>query len=349
MQRMRGRDVTAGVAEMHGWRESMEDEHIALHFESLGSVFAVCDGHAGNMCSKFVIDTLRKEARLLLLNVMGAKDVSKIMCDFFIATDKSFLEQKSSDDKSGTTCVLVIVETASSRATIAHVGDSRVACGHLQTCEIIDYGGSEGALTSDHSPGREDERLRIGRAGSWTSDSSGTMRVEGSLAVSRAFGDGEYKARGSRESAVIATPEVMQILWAKQNFLMLSCDGVTEGNLTTINAARLAAEELARTGDAAAGARAVCKAAFAAGSLDNITCMVIMASEYVKDDLPPEELEQAQPRMLTDSSYRSAVAAFLQRVSPSAVFSSSVGCAQEGYAGDLLPCSSRPSNSFFCG
>lgn len=323
MERVRGSVLTAGIAEMHGWREDMEDTHVAIHHDPRGSLFAVCDGHAGKACASFVAETLRNDSSRLLEEVANAEDVQEVLKDFFLATDREFAELKTTKDKSGTTCVLALVETSTSRVTVAHVGDSRVACGHLATGQIIDYGGSDGALTTDHSPGREDERLRIQQAGSWVSDVAGISRVEGTLAVSRAFGDFDYKTTGSAASAVTARPEVVQVFWSAENFLLLCCDGVTEGNLTTVDATRIASHELRRTADAAAAARAVCKAAFAAGSMDNISCIVVAAAVMEKENLPSEELEQAAPRLHRDEPYQRAHEAFNRRASPWAVLSSS--------------------------
>ena len=348
MERVRGSALTAGIAEMHGWREDMEDMHVAIHHEPRGSLFAVCDGHAGKACASFVAETLRNDSSRLLADVANAQDdVRVVLRDFFISTDNAFAEMRTAEDRSGTTCVLVLVETATSRVTVAHVGDSRAACGHLATGQLVDYGGSDGALTTDHSPGREDERSRIQQAGSWVSDVAGTYRVEGSLAVSRAFGDFEYKTVESSASAVIADPEVVQVLWSPQNFLLLCCDGVTEGNLTTADATRIASQELHRTADAAAAARAVCKAALAAGSMDNISCIVVAAAEIEKEHLPLEELEQTPPRLLGNETYQRAHEAFSRRASARAVLSSSPcfpGRTRED-ARLLIPSPAPPSHS----
>eukprot|EP00850_Spirogloea_muscicola_P010354 SM000060S19686 [mRNA] locus=s60:512847:523180:- [translate_table: standard] len=83
-------------------------------------------------------------------------------------------------------------------------------------------------LTTDHAPDRPDERCRIETAGGRvlrSSNSGGPWRVDGRLAVSRAFGDLEY-----RESGVIAVPEVpaWREIAASEVLLALVTDGILE-------------------------------------------------------------------------------------------------------------------------
>jgi protein phosphatase 1L len=78
------------------------------------------------------------------------------------------------------------------RLLVANVGDSRA---------VVCISGEAIAFSTDHKPNRTDERQRIEDAGGvvmW----SGTWRVGGVLAVSRAFGDRLLK------KYVVADPEI---------------------------------------------------------------------------------------------------------------------------------------------
>ena len=87
-------------------------------------------------------------------------------------------EVASGEDKSGTTAVGALI--TDKYLIIANCGDSRgVACTH----------GKPVLATQDHKPSNEPERERIQNAGG----SVMIQRVNGSLAVSRALGDFEYK------------------------------------------------------------------------------------------------------------------------------------------------------------
>ena len=71
------------------------------------------------------------------------------------------------------------------RAYCCNVGDSRT---------VLSRAGRAIALSNDHKPSREDEAARIKAAGGFIIN----KRVMGELAVSRAFGDSEFK-KGIRE------------------------------------------------------------------------------------------------------------------------------------------------------
>jgi serine/threonine protein phosphatase PrpC len=102
-------------------------------------------------------------------------------------------------------------------------------------------------LSRDHKPSREDEARRIREAGGFVING----RVMGELAVSRAFGDAEFKkgiksiiedegvdmGAGSAASAeeqkswdqplITAEPEIESLTLSEDdNFILLACDGL---------------------------------------------------------------------------------------------------------------------------
>merc|ERR1712004_455450 len=97
----------------------------------------------------------------------------------------------------------------------ANLGDSRA---------VLSRDGRALALSLDHKPDRDDEAERIESAGGFVS----FRRVLGRLAVSRAFGDAEYKTgKGGSEPLVIAKPEIrVEKVTANDEFLLLGCDGL---------------------------------------------------------------------------------------------------------------------------
>ncbi|CAM9932080.1 unnamed protein product, partial [Hapterophycus canaliculatus] len=74
-----------------------------------------------------------------------------------------------------TTCLVI-----GSRLYMANVGDSRT---------VVCRGGKLWMASLDHKPSRADEQERVQRAGGFVAH----RRVMGELAVSRAFGDSEFK------------------------------------------------------------------------------------------------------------------------------------------------------------
>jgi serine/threonine protein phosphatase PrpC len=117
--------------------------------------------------------------------------VEEALMEAFVATDGDFL---ASGGQAGSTASTVLV--LGNRAYCGNVGDSRtVLC---RTAEEGGGGGGRGgsslsvhavALSEDHKPTREDEAARIKAAGGFIIN----KRVMGELAVSRAFGDAEFK------------------------------------------------------------------------------------------------------------------------------------------------------------
>lgn len=316
MERQRSAGIASGVAEMHGWRLEMEDTYVCIHYEGRGGLFAICDGHAGRTCATFVAEVLRERAFQILDAMVETGDAGKVLGATFREIDLSFAEEHGTQDKSGCTCVTVLFldRPDGHDIVVAHVGDSRAALGNVTECKLLERGGSEGALTTDHSPGRKDETLRIERAGGWVSEICGIHRIGGALAVSRAFGDMEYKTGGVTEAPLVnAVPEVCETHCSPQDFVVLFCDGANEGSLTSRDIARMAAISLKTTGDPAMAARAVCRAALQSGSKDNITCMVVCGASLGQEVLVSEELEEATCVFPHDQEYMHAYNSFGSR------------------------------------
>jgi len=125
-------------------------------------------------------------------------------------------EMVSGEDRSGSTAVCALVSP--NKIYFGNCGDSR---GMLVRNNKIQF------TTQDHKPVNPTERERIQNAG-------GTVmiqRVNGSLAVSRALGDYEYKqveGKGPCEQLVSPEPEVSIIDRDREGdqFVVLACDGI---------------------------------------------------------------------------------------------------------------------------
>lgn len=147
------------------------------------------------------------------------EDVSKgIHCGFLQLDSRmrELPEVSSGEDKSGSTAVCAFVSPR--QVFIANCGDSRA---------VLSRDGVPVFSTRDHKPALPAERERIQNAG-------GTVmiqRVNGSLAVSRALGDYEYKnvtGRGQCEQLVSPEPEIVvrERDDDHDEFLILACDGI---------------------------------------------------------------------------------------------------------------------------
>ncbi|KEP62283.1 UNVERIFIED_CONTAM: protein phosphatase 2C domain-containing protein [Hammondia hammondi] len=155
------------------------------------------------------------------------------------------------------------------RLHIANVGDSRA----MLVLEDEYY-----EMTKDHKPDDPEEKSRILRAGAVVTSSEGTSvsRINGSLALSRSFGDFSLKqGSGSTPDAVISTPDVRQFYAGYNDLLILFCDGVTEPAASSWpQVAAYTREIFAQTSDVVKTAVALAEQAYEAGSQDNLSAVV---------------------------------------------------------------------------
>lgn len=217
-----GNGIKYGVSAMQGWRMEMEDAHICSTSLPCGnSFFGVFDGHAGPKVAKYSAEHLQKT----ITDSFPTSDISSLKSTVieesiksgFLKLDDSMRDDwVSGKDRSGTTAIVTLITP--SEIIFANCGDSRgIMCKNRQ----VHF------ATMDHKPYNEAERDRIEKAG-------GTVmmqRVNGSLAVSRALGDFDYKRSvdvGACEQLVSPEPEVTFISRHDKDdqFLILACDGI---------------------------------------------------------------------------------------------------------------------------
>uniref|UniRef100_A0A0G4GC43 PPM-type phosphatase domain-containing protein n=1 Tax=Chromera velia CCMP2878 TaxID=1169474 RepID=A0A0G4GC43_9ALVE len=222
-----------GCAGEQGFRQQMEDEDVSLQDmgvaeKRLCSFFAVYDGHGGRTCAEFVRDNLHMKILKRLRGKGGIDSARRAfrflhgsLLEAFRDTDEAFLRHKELS-RPGSGCAAVVVILVGGWIWCANCGDSRA---------VLCRGGKAVQLSSDHKPDREDELHRISKAGGFVS----FRRVLGRLAVSRAFGDFDYKVRtdtqesGRTDQAPLVTsvPEVrVERLQHNDDFLLLACDGL---------------------------------------------------------------------------------------------------------------------------
>ena len=101
----------------------------------------------------------------------------------FKQVDDEFLQIARQDcSPDGTTCLLGML--VNGKLTVANIGDS--------IATLVRHDGSWVQMNSEHTPNRQDERMRIEAANGCVFSN----RVNGELSVSRAFGDIEMNRNG---------------------------------------------------------------------------------------------------------------------------------------------------------
>jgi protein phosphatase len=253
-----------GSACVNGHRESMEDAHVVHQADGWG-LFGVFDGHVNDLCSQYLEEEWAKFARSLTFAQLPLSDeMIKQTC---LRIDKQYLDAKRTGGSTGTFFIAHKTGPNSIHLTVGNVGDSRVLVGQKGTCL---------AMTTDHKPNDPEERRRIIACKGHVENN----RVNGSLALSRAFGDGDYKRNGDDQlqQQVIALPDVTHIDLSLDgsDYAVVACDGVFEGNFSNEQVIQFVNEQLA-TGekDLAYIANKVCVEAIVRGSKDNISCMIV--------------------------------------------------------------------------
>ncbi|CAL8353934.1 unnamed protein product [Lota lota] len=218
------RGVSYGVASMQGWRSQMEDAHTCmaqLKGElAAWSYFAVFDGHAGSTvaqyCSRNLLDHILATGALKAEE--DPEEVKEGIGSGFLAIDSHMhqLTRRDAWERSGSTAAAVFVSPH--HLYFVNCGDSRT---------LLCRGGEVAFCTEDHKPCNPRERERIQNAGG----SVTLQRVNGSLAVSRALGDFNFKEvdrRPQTEQLVSPEPEVYETQRSGDHdeFVILACDGV---------------------------------------------------------------------------------------------------------------------------
>lgn len=259
-ERAGGAHFRVGSSCVNGHRDNMEDAHSVVIKDGFG-FFGIFDGHVNARCSAY----LEKEFTETMSQVTAPLSDERVK-EIALEIDKKFLLSEQEGGSTGT-WVLAYVEGAVVHLQVGNVGDSRVLVGRAGQCF---------PLTNDHKPNLDAERRRIVECGGRVENN----RVDGSLAISRAFGDRDYKRFGDDQllQKVIALADVshMDVDLNSGDFCVLGCDGVFEGQFSNQEVVAFVAEELKRTTDLADIAGRVCEEAVARGSKDNISCMVVM-------------------------------------------------------------------------
>lgn len=112
-----------------------------------------------------------------------------------MALDEKVGKEDYAADTGSTSCVILITET---KIYCANAGDSRGVLSNKKDAY---------PLSEDHKPDNTLENARIAKAGHHVEDN----RVDGNLALSRAFGDFQYKDKSGispEEQAVTAAPDI---------------------------------------------------------------------------------------------------------------------------------------------
>lgn len=229
------------------------------------SIAAVFDGHSGWQCSQYLSQHLIP-AMALHPKFLENKIEPAILDTFRNMDAKINNILRKEECTAGSTGIVAVYDGRKHVLTVANVGDSMC---------VLSRSGRAVKLHRVHrvfdSPEYEEERKRIEATGSRIVNN----RVDGVLAISRAFGDIALKGNPKTPGPVIAVPDVVaEVITPMTEFGIIASDGlwdVMEPQLSVNFVRKL----LNKKNDLQEAAAELAREALARGSLDNVTILIL--------------------------------------------------------------------------
>ncbi|KAJ0241514.1 protein phosphatase 2C 17 [Hirschfeldia incana] len=239
-------------------KHPMEDYHVAKLINVKGNelgLFAIFDGHSGDQVAaylqKHLFSSILKDGDFLV-------DPRRTIAKAYINTDQTILSDTCNSDlwSGGSTAVTALLINGKV-LWIANVGDSRA---------IVSRRGKATQISVDHDPDNDAERSMIESKGGFVTNRPGDVaRVNGILAVSRAFGNKDLKAFMNRE------PDIRDVeIDSHTEILILASDGISKvmSNQEAVDIAK-------KIKDPKKAAKQLVVEALKRNSKDDISCIVV--------------------------------------------------------------------------
>ena len=257
-----------GIFHDIGYRNTFEDTYKIIQDLNINSeykpqsYYAVFDGHGGEEVSKYLEKVLHKNIIKEILNTnksITIDDLKNILKNAFYKTDVELANKRL---LSGSTAVVSLV--FGDYIITANVGDSR---------SILSSDKKAIDLSFDQKPNRKDEYERINNNGGFVKHG----RVNGQLAVSRAFGDFRLKnLQNLKNSPVISDPEItVHKIKKSDKYLILACDGLWDV-YNSNDVVNYIESQMNKHGNIQICTRnLVLSAIHEKGSTDNVSCLIV--------------------------------------------------------------------------
>lgn len=272
--------VDVSIDTRQGARDHMEDVADCVTLPD-GRIFViVCDGHGGRHAAQFALARItqsvlqfKPDQSDLAGVIKAASDAWDVQCLSKLGAvryPQSDAERKAvfraapseyADNEwhSGTTVVCVLLDLGTKTGVIANLGDSR--------CVWKDFtakGRTRVTSTRDHEPKSTD----FGPLGGTIVHAEDDVpRINGDLAVGRAFGDNSAELMGS----VNHTPKISRCMWTDHLRVILGSDGVWDvvKNCQAMQRSKRTGECVVRN------AGELVDLAMQRGTQDNVTAVVV--------------------------------------------------------------------------
>ncbi|MED6125439.1 hypothetical protein PIB30_068588 [Stylosanthes scabra] len=247
--------ITHGFHLVKGRSDHAMEDYLVAQFKQVEDhelgLFAIFDGHSGHS----VPDYLRSH---LFDNIINEPDFwtdpANAVKRAYSVTDSTILEKSGELGRGGSTAVTAILINCQ-KLIVANIGDSRA---------VLSVNGEAKQLSVDHEPNTEWEDIK--NRGGFVSNFPGDVpRVDGQLAVSRAFGDKSLKKHLSSDPYV-----TVELIGDGAEFIILASDG-----LWKVMSNQEAVDAIKDIKDARSAAKHLTEAAVNRKSSDDISCVVV--------------------------------------------------------------------------
>ncbi|CAI8606919.1 unnamed protein product [Vicia faba] len=247
--------VTHGFHLVKGTSNHPMEDYLVAEFKHVDDnelgLFAIFDGHAGHTVPDYLrshlFDNIINEPHFLT-------DPADSVKRAYSVTDSTILEKSGELGKGGSTAVTAILINCQ-KLVVANIGDSRA---------VLSENGLAIPLSVDHEPTTESDDIK--NRGGFVSNFPGDVaRVDGQLAVSRAFGDKSLKIHMTSEPHV-----TVKMIDDGGEFVILASDG-----LWKVMSNQEAVDAIKDIKDARAAAKHLTEEALNRRSSDDISCIVV--------------------------------------------------------------------------
>ncbi|KAK0601564.1 hypothetical protein LWI29_025353 [Acer saccharum] len=251
----RDKHITHGYHLVKGKAGHPMEDYVVAQFKQVGEnelgLFAIFDGHL----SHEIPDYLRSH---LFENILNEHDFwtepEHAIKKGYRITDTNILEKTLDLGRGGSTAVTAILINCQ-KLLVANIGDSRA---------VVCKNGVAKQLSVDHEPSMEKETIES--KGGFVSNFPGDVpRVDGQLAVARAFGDKSLKIHLSSEPHV-----EVEMIDDDTEFIILASDG-----LWKVMTNQEAVDAIKNIKDARSAAKHLTEEALVRQSTDDISCVVV--------------------------------------------------------------------------
>ncbi|ESQ50448.1 hypothetical protein EUTSA_v10002064mg [Eutrema salsugineum] len=249
------KNIAHGFHFVKGKASHPMEDYVVSEFKKVDGhelgLFAIFDGHLGHDVAKYLQTNLFD-------NILKEKDfwtdTENAIRNAYISTDAAILEQSLKLGKGGSTAVTGILIDGQ-KLVVANVGDSRA---------VMSKNGVASQLSVDHEPSKELKEIES--RGGFVSNIPGDVpRVDGQLAVARAFGDKSLKLHLSSE------PDIThQTIDDETEFIIFASDGIWK-----VMSNQEAVDAIKSIKDPQAAAKELIEEAIAKNSKDDISCIVV--------------------------------------------------------------------------